>query len=176
MTKWKEYPLNREYLVSDDGQILGWYKGHHTRRKLKQSINKCGYAMQKVNIGGKQVSKGVHRIMAETFLSNPLRATDVDHINGNKLDNRLENLQWLTHRDNCRKREPSELLRQKLCVKVAMLDINRKVVKIYDSVTDAGRELVANGVTKNKHCNANITSGIRKKVMRYGYYWEYARS
>lgn len=174
MTEWKEYPLNREYLVSDDGQILGWYKGHHTRRKLKQSISKCGYAMQKVNIGGKMINKGIHRIMAETFLPNPLGLTDVDHINGDKLDNRLENLQWLTHKDNCQKREPSELLRQKLCVKVVMLDTNHKAVKTYDSITDAAKELVAKGIAKNKRCNANISSGIRKNAIRYGYYWEYA--
>ena len=39
MTKWKEYPLNRDYLVSDDGQMLGWYRGHRTRRKLKQLVS-----------------------------------------------------------------------------------------------------------------------------------------
>lgn len=174
MTEWREYPLNRDYLVSDDGQVLGWHKGHYARRKLKPSISRCGYAMQKVQIGGKTVNKGIHRMMAETFLLNPLGLTDVDHINGNKLDNRLENLQWLTHQENCKKREFDTSYSWKLCKRVAMTDGNGKVLKVFDSIVKAGDELIARGITQNAHCAANISSGIRKNVMRYGYYWEYA--
>ena len=42
----------------------------------------------------------IHRLVAEAFIPKPLGATEVDHINGNKTNNRVENLRWVTHKEN----------------------------------------------------------------------------
>ena len=42
----------------------------------------------------------VHRLVAEAFLENPLNLPEVDHINHNRGDNRLENLRWVTRKEN----------------------------------------------------------------------------
>ena len=44
----------------------------------------------------------LHRLVAEAFISNPSGKLEVNHINGNKLDNRAENLEWATRSDNMR--------------------------------------------------------------------------
>ena len=55
-------------------------------------VNLCGE--------GKNVKLKVHRIVAETFIDNPKNKKEVNHINGNKTDNRVENLEWCSHKEN----------------------------------------------------------------------------
>jgi hypothetical protein len=179
MTEWREYPYNKEYLVSSDGELLGWWKGHKTRRKLKSYVSPCGYAMHKVMIDGNWVSKGVHRIMAETFIPNPLGLSDVDHINGDKLDNRLENLRWLTHKDNCQNRDMSNVIAN--CGKtrrgIISFDDAGNEVKKYSSVTEAAMDILICKKSKSNSRQsvvANLVSGIKKGLIRYGFYWKYA--
>ena len=67
---------------------------------MKYSKNNSGYVY--VSIDGKSIE--LHRIIAEQFLPNPNNLSDVDHINGNKLDNRIENLEWIPHAENLKRR------------------------------------------------------------------------
>lgn len=82
-------------LVSEDGlvkQPRGWSKGFSLRKDGKYRY---------VKIKGKW--KGVHRLVAQTFLPNPENKPTVDHVNRDTADNRLCNLLWATHseqRDN----------------------------------------------------------------------------
>ena len=75
--------------------------GGNIRRKkslkiLSQSLSTKGY--YQVNIADK--SRRVHRLLAETFISNPDSLETVNHINGDILDNRIENLEWMSRSDN----------------------------------------------------------------------------
>ena len=60
--------------------------------------NAAGYLQ--VSIPVRNTTDLVHRLVAETFLSNPKGYNEIDHINHNKQDNRVENLRWCTHTEN----------------------------------------------------------------------------
>lgn len=71
-------------------------------KQLKQNKDGAGYLCVGLYLNGKQIKKPVHRIVAECFL-NPIESNVkivVDHIDNNKLNNNIENLQYITHREN----------------------------------------------------------------------------
>lgn len=99
---------DRKVYVSSDGRVFRSYpiwKGWNTKRIVGWTEFKevkpryvRGYAFLDIPFRG---ANAVHRLVAETFLPKPLGATDVDHIDGNKTNNRVENLRWVTHKENC---------------------------------------------------------------------------
>lgn len=86
--------------VSTDGKIYRKY-GENQFVEYSQSVTNSGYYQVGFPKDGKPCSRLVHRLVAETFLKNPTNLRDVDHINEDRLDNRLENLRFASHSFNC---------------------------------------------------------------------------
>lgn len=88
------------YKVSNLGRV----KNSRNRILKFYKINSGYYCLKLVHEDGKRESSLVHRLVIETF--NPCPVTDkkmtVNHINHDKTDNRLENLEWMTYQENCR--------------------------------------------------------------------------
>ena len=85
-----------DYLIFDDGSIIR----QSTGKEIKGWIN-CEYQVVDFWIKGKgHARKKVHRLVAEAYLFNPDNLPVVDHINGVKTDNRVENLRWASYRQN----------------------------------------------------------------------------
>ena len=84
------------YEVSNLSKI----KQLETGRILKQSTHVAGYKVATLrNNKGRKIFY-VHRIIAEAFIPNPYNKPQVNHKNGMKFDNRLDNLEWVTHKEN----------------------------------------------------------------------------
>jgi hypothetical protein len=112
METWKDVVgFEGKYAVSDKGRIKGLRRekmqSHGVLIVLKEKerkpvVNRCGYLCLNLNDGpsGKLQSKKVHRLVAEAFIENPKNHKEVNHIDGNKLNNRKENLAWCSRSEN----------------------------------------------------------------------------
>lgn len=171
----KDFP---EYYITDTGDVYSrkTYNNISGRiKKLKTRNVGRGYRIVGIFYNGKQYQKLVHRLVAETFIPNPENKPQVNHINGDKTDNRVENLEWCSNQEN--QKHSFLFLQRKSSMfnktgtlhpksKQVKQIKNNKTVAIFGSLRDAERH------TNIRH--ANISSCCLGKIKSAGgYKWEF---
>ena len=97
--RWRVLPSNRNYLVSDHGRVMRITPGKGTEpgRVLKPGKTKDGYLKVELFNNGRPCSRYVHRLVVEAFIGAIPAGLEVNHISGEKANNRLENVEVVTH-------------------------------------------------------------------------------
>lgn len=85
-----------DYECDTDGKVYGKRFG----RELKYNINQGGYKYVIFSVNGKTKTFPIHRIIALTFIPNPDNLPQVNHIDGNRLNCSVDNLEWVTAQQN----------------------------------------------------------------------------
>lgn len=166
---WKDIKgYEGKYQVSNFGRVKSLPKkkgkgiGYMTDTKILQpSVNHYGYCVVNLCENCVYRLKQVHRLVAEAFIQNSDNKEQVNHINGNKTDNRVENLEWCTNGENQTHRH--KVLKQKPYGKpVICIETNKE----YTSAFVAGRE-----ENIDSSCITACCRGRRKSAG--GYHWRY---
>lgn len=95
--EWKKVSRNDNYSINESGQV----RNDATGRILKPFVNKAnGYPTVSLWRNNKSDNQTVHRLLAEAFIPNPDNKPTIDHIDGNRTHNSLDNLRWATYSEN----------------------------------------------------------------------------
>ena len=155
---------NGEYHISDHGRVKSYKRGKE--RILKPSSNLQGYLHLGARIKGKRKAYRIHRLVADAFLQNPGNKPQVNHKDGNKANNNVSNLEWMTNQEN-----QQHAWEYGLCesVRFAVAQRSSKPVvdkltnKKYESLTEACKDV---GEPYGRHVLRNFKSS---KLQRFYY-------
>lgn len=138
------------YQASNLGRIKSLRNYHQTGRILKTFKRPNGYLIVTLCNRGKQTTKSVHRLVAETFIEKESNKDQVNHKNGNKEDNRVDNLEWCTCKENINHAWENGLSKvtkgmREHCkaynIKINQYNKDMGIIKQWESASQAGREL-----------------------------------
>ena len=138
-------------------------KGH----LMAAHINNAGYETVNLCKNNKYKSFDVHRLVATAFISlTDTSKVEVNHKDENKLNNRVDNLEWVTKSENNRYGTKVERTKKLLNVPVLQCDLEGNIIREWESATEAEKQLTGKFTGAISHC-------IRgKNKTAYGYVWK----
>jgi len=169
---WKDIDeFNGDYQKSNFGRVksvartVNGPRGevHLSDRLLSQVVNKKGYIEYQITHNGKHYSRKAHRLVALAFIDNTKGLPQINHIDGNKQNNSVDNLEWCDNRHNTIHAYQNGLIKTR---KVHQCDKAGNIIKVWNSGGEAAREL---NIEKS-----NIHAACIGKAKTYkGYVWKF---
>lgn len=157
--EWRDLVDFPNYCVSNKGRvkskdhIIELANGKYMRkgRILKQLCRGSGYYFVIIsNSQGRFISLDVHKLVALTFIPNPLNKPQVNHIDGNKKNNNVSNLEWATAKENMQHAFKNGLINKETQIaahqynaRPVVMKKNKKIIKRFNSLKETGREIGA---------------------------------
>ena len=148
-----------KYEVSNLGKVRNIKSG----RVLKTSLNNNGYLRLWLCENNKRKHLYLHRIIATAFIDNPEEKPCVNHIDENKTNNDLSNLEWCTVRENNIHGTRIKKVAEKCFKKVIQLDLNDNVLNEFESMKQAEQETGVSRRNISSCCNGKRKSAGRFK-------------
>lgn len=136
------YQVDKSGNVRSIDRVVDCKDGDKSPRKgqrIKPTKNKFGYFLVRISLSGKGKNIFIHRLVATAFIPNPENKRCVNHKNGVKGDNRVENLEWATHSENTYHAYKVELKKRVYGNNntASKLVLNTQTGIFYDCVNDA---------------------------------------
>lgn len=158
---WKDIPgYEGLYQASNLGKIRSMHyrnKNSNNIKELKARNNNKGYF--KVNLNGKNIY--IHTLIAKTFISNENNYKEINHKDGNKENNCIDNLEWCNHKDNMI--HASKNLKKCGSKKVKCTNIKTGETKIYYSM---------NSAKKDGFKTSGISRSVKIGILHHNCIWE----
>lgn len=162
---WKKFYFEDEetdYSISDRGEV----RKDSSNYILSQSSQQ-DYKFVTLLINGKQKRMRVHRLVAQTFIENLDNKPYVNHINGCKSDNYVENLEWVTPSENTRHAVATGLMNNNRKKAVIQYNLNGEKMLVFESATDAAKQTSTSQSKITMCCK-------RQRETANDYQWRYA--
>lgn len=138
----------KNYSITENGII----KNIKTNRILKQYACKNGYLAVTLSQNGIRKTYKVHRLIAEAFVDNPDNKPEVNHIDGNKCNNNVKNLEWCTSKYNMDHAKENGLRND--CISISLINLENNEIYNFISISDAAKYLNVN--------KSNLSRAIKK--------------
>lgn len=151
------------YRISNQGDIYS-YKFN----RILKPAERGGYLRTTLTKDKKEKRYSIHRLVAENFLSNNENKPQVNHIDGNKKNNCVDNLEWVTNKENCNHAVKQNLFHKRKNKKILQFSMDGKFIKCWDALCDIEDEL---GLGKQNIWG--VLNGKSHRKQSHGFIWKY---
>ena len=151
------------HLINIHGDVFS----ARSKRRLNPSLTKKGYLRVHITCNKVETHFFIHRLIAIHFIPNPENKPFINHINGIKTDNRIENLEWVTNQENIIHAYKNGL------IKIARGKNKKSSIKVVNSITNEIFECIgdaAKSVNMNRDYLASMLRGEKNNNTNFIYY------